>query len=164
MIEQDIARRAQEFVRAYPLGTLGMLDERGKPWGTAVYFGIDGHFNLYFTTKTGTAKHGYLQRNPAVSVVFVNEAKQETLQVQGEAAMADSTSQNREVEEALERIAPKTDDWTLPIVKLKEGGYELYKIDVHYAKLTWYGDKRQGEIPMTVEYRPDELADTQAVL
>lgn len=164
MIAQDIKQQALEFVRAHPLGVLGMLNDKAKPWGVAVYFGVDSHLNLYFITKTGTAKHDYLQRNPEVSVVFVNEAKQETLQVQGEAVMADSSSQNREVEEALQRITPKTDDWALPIVKLKEGRHELYKVNVSYAKLTWYGDKRQGETPITVEYRPEESADNQPLM
>lgn len=164
MINEDKKHQMLEFVRAHPLGTLGMLNDQDKPWGVVVYFGADSQFNLYFITKTSTAKHQYLQRNPEVSVVFMNEAKQETLQVQGEALMADSSSQNREVEEALRRIVPKTDDWTLPIVKLKEGKHELYKVVVSYAKLTWYGDKRQGETPTTIEYRVDELTDSTPLM
>lgn len=153
MLETDIIKIAKDFINENPLGTLGTISSAGEPWGAVVYFGCDAsHFRLYFSTKNQTKKHQNIQENENVSVVFVNEAIQMTIQAQGKASLVASNQEANEAAEAFNTITRKTDDWKLPIAKIEAGGYELYKVEVAYARLTGFGDHREGEKPAIIEY------------
>lgn len=152
MLKTDIARIAQDFIKFHPLAVLATVDKNNKPWGAAVYAGSDEQFNIYFTTKSQTAKHTNITTNSSVALVFVNEQKQATLQVRGEARVVADAQEANTASNILRQISTGTEDWTPPIAKLKAGEYELYKITVNYAKLRLFGDKRKGEVPQEWEY------------
>lgn len=153
MLEADIIKIAKDFIDENPLGILGTVNAAGEPWGAAVYFGCDTtHFQLYFSTKDQTRKHQNIQENPKVSVVFTDEANQMTIQVHGRASLVNDNQEANAAADAFNTIVRKTDDWKLPIAKMDAGKYELYKIEVRYARMTGFGDHRKGEKPEVIEY------------
>ena len=153
MLEADIVKIAKDFINENPLGTLGSASLAGELWGAAVYFGCDpGGFVLYFSTKNETKKHKNIQENPQVSVVFVNEEIQMTIQALGSAEIVDNIEDATAAAEAFNATTRNTEDWKLPLEKMKAGGYELYKVVVEYARLSGFGDHREGEAPAVIEY------------
>ncbi len=156
MLTEDIKKIAQDFITENSLGTLGTVDQYGQPWGAVVYFGCDDNFNLYFTTKSETLKHQNIAQNPAISVVFANEENQITVQVRGTARLVLNNLEANSAADALTHAATKSRDWIPPLSKLDAGSYQLYKIQVNYARLSGFGDKRAGEEPDIIEYTPKE--------
>lgn len=153
MLESDVVKIAKDFIHENPLGTIGTINTAGEPWGAVVYFSCDAEkFTLYFATKNQTVKYQNIQENAQVSVVFVNEEIQTTIQLQGTAMLVEDSKEAVAAAEAFNKIVRKTDDWKLPLDKLPAGGYELCKVEVGYARLTGFGDTREdGELAI-VEY------------
>jgi uncharacterized protein YhbP (UPF0306 family) len=153
MLEADVIKIAKDFINENPLGTIGSVNANGEPWGASVYFGCDANkFVLYFSTKDETKKHQNIQENPNVSVVFVNEEIQMTIQAQGVAEVVNTIEDATAAAEAFNATTRNTDDWKLPLEKMQAGGYELYKVTVKYARLTGFGDHREGEMPEKIEF------------
>lgn len=154
MLESDIIKIARDFINENPLGVVSTASQAGNLWSAAVYFGCDSNaFTLYFSTQNETKKHQNIQENSQVAVVFANEAIQTTIQAQGEAEIVSDLQEATAAAEAFNATTRKTDDWKLPIEKMNAGGYELYKITVKYARLTGFGDHREGESLEIIEYK-----------
>lgn len=153
MENQETIRLLYMYVAQRSLAVLTTIDEAGKPWGAAVYVGVDHNFDLYFTTKSQTEKSRSIKQNPNVSVVIVDEGEQSTLQLQGEARVISDPYEAETASKAIREVSIKSDDWMPPIAKLHAGEYELFKVTVSYAKLRSFGDRRKGEGPKEWEYR-----------
>ena len=145
--------RMIDFVAHNSMAVLTSLDENSKPWGSAVYVGVDNHFNLYFTTKSQTQKSKNIKSNPEVSVVIINEPKQETIQLQGVAEVITNAAEAQAASHAIGSVSIKSEDWLPPIAKLHAGDYELFKITVSYSVLRLFGDRRSGQRPQEFIYR-----------
>lgn len=140
------------FIQAHPLAVVGMTDSNGNPWATAMYVGSDEDLTLYFMTKTNTAKHSYLAKNPDVSVVYVDELSQITVQIQGVARLIKTPAEAENVEKALTSITRNGEDWMTPLAKLNAGSYQLYAVDVTYGRMSSFGGKVMREGADFVEY------------
>lgn len=77
------AQLAHDFVQTHPLAVLATINQQGTPETAAVYCVLDEDLALYFLSPSRTRKLKNIDRQPAVSLTFLDEADQRTLQVQG---------------------------------------------------------------------------------
>lgn len=125
-----------DYINRNPAGVLSTIGEDG-PHGAVVYIIAASHGTLCFVTKNRTQKYANLVSHPLVSVTFFNERESSTLQVTGQAYVADDTQGLKEiVMEKMAKAHATMTDWLPPVTKITDGEYAVIGIEIKKARLT----------------------------
>lgn len=126
------------YIDHNPAAVLSTVGEDG-PHGAVVYVITASHAMLCFVTKNQTKKYANLISNPAVALTFFNEYENTTLQVSGNAFLADNSSGLKEI--VMDKIAKAhvaMSEWLPPVTKLQNGEYVVIGIELKTARLGDY--------------------------
>src|SRR5207248_2163271 len=73
-----------QFLKRNHVGVLATASlENAQPHAAAIYYATDSNLNIYFLTKSKTAKSRNLDSNPQGAVVVYEAAEQRTAQIYG---------------------------------------------------------------------------------
>ena len=141
-----------KFINEHSFAVLSTINSEGHPHGTAIYAASDANLNVYFKTKSGTAKTSYVDNDDMVAMTFSDEAAQATLQLSGGAAEVYDSDEGDAALELLENLKHHSDDARPPISKLNAGNYLIFRITPDWARLRIYGGGTMVEGVQTYEY------------
>lgn len=133
------------FLRNNRVGVLATSDRTGQPHAATVYITHDDDLNLYFVTKEQTAKSRDLQTNPQAAIAIYDPTNQTTVQAEGKVEeIIDIAESERILYEVWMTALQTSDSGTIPISKLRAGGYIAYKLKAKALRLASFnadGDK-----------------------
>lgn len=127
------------FINEHSFAVLSTINSKGHPHGTAIYAGCDKDLNVYFKTKSGTAKSSYVDNDDMVALTFGDEAAQATLQLSGSVAEVYDPAEGDAAMQLLDNLKHHTDDARQPLSKLNAGSYIIFRITPDWAHMTVYG-------------------------
>lgn len=127
------------FINEHSFAVLSTINTKGHPHGTALYAGSDKDLNVYFMTKSGTAKSSYVDNDDMVALTFGDEAEQATLQLSGSVAEVYEPKEGDAAIELLDNLKHHSKDSRKPISKLNAGSYIIFRVTPDWAHLTVYG-------------------------
>lgn len=152
-MNQQAQEKIISFIQKHPLVVVGTVGANNKPYGAAVYVGVDADLNLYFLTKSETDKSKNILKSPYVSVAVADETSQTTLKLRGEASRLVTPEEHEQALSALGAVNHKSGDWLPPLPKIHAGYYLVYKISPTYSNLSMYDNKSLEEGPAVVEFQ-----------
>ncbi len=126
---------ARWFLENNSLAVLSTKDKSGKVAGAVVYYIVDQLDRVYFLTKNSTQKAKNILSNPQVAMTIVNEAQQQTLQIDGQASVVSDQQITRYVFSQITR--PRDlggEQKNVPVVKIDEGSFVVFKVDIISGK------------------------------
>jgi nitroimidazol reductase NimA-like FMN-containing flavoprotein (pyridoxamine 5'-phosphate oxidase superfamily) len=130
-----------KFLRDHFVATLATIKDGISPTGTTVYYYTDDEFNFYFLTKDDTEKFKNIQRNPRVALVVTNSEALQTVQVEGEAEVADFGEEkySKILDDFVMSLKSRGKEWeNLPINHIYKGYFSLIKIKPNWLRWTDY--------------------------
>lgn len=134
-----------QFLSRNKVGVLATADKTGRPHAAAVYTTHDENLNIYFITKEKTAKSRDLQTNAQAAIAIYEPSSQTTLQAEGVAEEVIDMAQSEKILYEVWTTALQTSQsGTIPVSKLKAGGYIAYKLNAPSIRLATFnadGDK-----------------------
>lgn len=134
-----------QFLRQSSIGVLATADKTSRPHAAAVYITHDENLNIYFITKENTAKSRDLQTNAQAAIAIYDPASQTTLQAEGPVEeIIDMAQSEKILFEVWTKALQTSKSGTIPVSKLKAGGYIAYKLmapSVRLATFNTNGDK-----------------------
>lgn len=141
------------YINTHPLAVISTADSEGRPSGATIYAGSDDELNVYFMTKSETAKNKNINVQPVVALTFSGEDHQTTLQLSGVAHEISGQADGAPAFEILSSIKHASEDFRLPITKINAGNYIVYKIITEHAILTEYEHSSRINGVAKVEYQ-----------
>ncbi|MET0980085.1 MAG: pyridoxamine 5'-phosphate oxidase family protein [Candidatus Saccharimonadales bacterium] len=142
-----------KFVNEHSFAVLSTINDQGHPHGTALYAGSDDHFNIYFMTKSGTAKSKFVDNDDLVALTFGDEVEQATLQLSGSAAEVYDGKEVRAAIEILDSLKHKSTEARKPISKLNAGSYIIFRVIPDWAHLAMYAGGGMAGGVETYDYK-----------
>lgn len=130
IVKVEVDDAAKKFLRSHELGVLSTVDRDQKVSGSAIYYVIDAKTDLlYILTKSGTTKAHNITENHHIALTVYDEAKLETVQLQGTAEREPNQEVKDAVFSAINRMRQYADaKHHAPVSKLVEGSFVVYKI------------------------------------
>lgn len=131
MSEQQIKlhKQVHEFLKRHPIGVLSTASIDNQPWGSAIFFYVDEHFNFYFVTRANTHKYHNVQANPQAAITIAHGASQTTVQAAGKLSEVPAEDYMNIIFDKLASVRPGSDGgWAPPIAKIHEGNYIPLKL------------------------------------
>lgn len=141
-----------KFINEHSFAVLSTINAEGHPHGTALYAGSDKNLNVYFKTKSGTAKSSYVDNDDMVALTFGDEAEQATLQLSGSVAEVYDPAEGAAAMELLDSLQHHSKDARPPITKLNAGSYIIFRITPDWAHMTIYGGGTMTTGVQTYDY------------
>lgn len=126
------------FINEHSFAVLSTINDKGHPHGTALYAGSDKDLNVYFMTKSGTAKSGYVDNDDMVALTFGDEAEQAMLQLSGSVAEVYDSKEGAAAMELLENLKHHSKDARHPISKINAGSYIIFRVTPDWAHMVVY--------------------------
>lgn len=127
------------YIERNPAAVLSTIGEDG-PHGAVVYTIPASHGTLCFVTKNQTKKYQDIVNNGAVSLTYYNDNESTTLQVTGNAYVADdSQGLQTIVMDKMTKAHATQSSWLPPVTKITSGEYAVIGVEVKYARLSDYG-------------------------
>lgn len=131
--------KIMEYIERNPAAVLSTTSEDG-PHGAVVYLIPASHGTLCFVTKSQTKKYQNIVDHGSVSLTFFNERESTTLQITGNAYVADNSHGLKEiVMEKMTRSHAMVSSWLPPVTKIESGEYAVIGIEIKYARLSDFG-------------------------
>ncbi len=129
-VKVELDSESKKFLRSHELGVLSTVDRDKKVSGSAIYYVIDAKTDfLYILTKSGTTKAHNITENHHIALTVYDEAKLETVQLQGTAEREPNQEVKDAVFTAINRMRQYADaKHHAPVSKLVEGSFVVYKI------------------------------------
>lgn len=140
------------FMNEHSFAVLSTINDKGHPHGTAIYAGSDKDLNVYFKTKSGTAKSSYVDNDDMVALTFSDEADQATLQLSGSVAEVYDQNESRAAMALLEGLQHHSKDVYQPLTKLNAGSYIIFRVTPDWAHMTVYGGGSMAKGVQTYDY------------
>ncbi len=128
----------REFINEHAFAVLSTINDQGHPHGTALYVGSDDNLNIYFMTKSGTAKTKFVDNDDLVALTFGDEVAPATLQLSGSVAEVYEPKEMQRAIEILDSRQHKSAEARTPLSKLNAGSYLVFRITTDWAHLTNY--------------------------
>lgn len=130
-------KKAFEFLNDHKLATLSTSSEDGTPWGAAIYYVVDEHFNFYFLTHSETKKYFNMQKHHSAAITVVDDYLQTTVQASGQTT---AVSLGPEHDHAFRMLAlvhpPGQFYWVPPVSKMHNGPSMLLKLTPKFLRLS----------------------------
>jgi hypothetical protein len=142
-----------KFINEHSFAVLSTINSTGHPHGTALYVGSDKDLNVYFMTKSGTAKSRYVDNDDMVALTFGDEAEQATLQLSGSVAEVYDPIAGAGAMDLLENIKHHSKDVRPPLSKLNAGNYLIFRVTPDWAHMVVYGGGSMAEGVQTYDYK-----------
>lgn len=131
------------FLRHHPMAVLSTVNGESQPWGSAIYYVVDGEFNFYFVTRVGTLKYQNIEQNPHVALTVADNDRQTTVQASGLITKVPVEDYMDIVFDKLAKIRPKDDPhWAPPLTKIREGNYMPLKLTPSKLQYANYKDRK----------------------
>lgn len=124
------------YIDQNPAAVLSTVDADGNPHGAVIYVITASHSTLCFVTKNDTQKYNNLTNHASISLTFFNEKERSTLQVTGQAYVANDDGMKDFVLEKMAKAHVLTSDWVPPVTQLLTGEYVVVGVEVSTARLT----------------------------
>lgn len=140
------------FINEHSFTVLSTINDKGHPHGTAIYAGSDKDLNIYFMTKSGTAKSSYVDNDDMVALTFGDEAEQAALQISGSVAEVYDPAEGDAAMEMLENLKHTSKDVRHPISKVNAGSYIIFRVTPDWAHMVVYGGGSMGGGVLTYDY------------
>jgi uncharacterized pyridoxamine 5'-phosphate oxidase family protein len=145
--------KVMSYIDRNPAAVISTVGEDG-PHGAVVYAIAASHGTICFVTKNQTKKYANIASHPSVSLTFFNEKEGTTLQISGQAFVADDSQGLKEiVMSKMTKAHAAMADWLPPVTKLENGEYAVIGIEIQSARLTDFGGMGIGG-PATVYIAP----------
>ncbi|MDB5168614.1 MAG: hypothetical protein JWO55_872 [Candidatus Saccharibacteria bacterium] len=141
-----------KFINEHSFAVLSTINSKGHPHGTALYVGSDKDLNVYFMTKSGTAKSRYVDNDDMVALTFGDEAEQATLQLSGSVAEVYDPVEGAGAMDLLENLKHHSKDVRPPLSKLNAGSYLMFRVTPDWAHMVVYGGGSMVEGVQTYDY------------
>lgn len=142
----------RKFINEHSFAILSTINDQGHPHGTALYAGSDDNLNVYFMTKSGTAKSRYVDNDDMVALTFGDEIEQATLQLSGSVAEMYDAKEGAHAVQLLDSLKHKSPEARKPISKLNAGSYIIFRITPDWALLRMYAGGSMAQGVQTYEY------------
>lgn len=126
--EVVIADEAREFMETHEVGVLSSIERTGIVSGATVYYTMRGSYP-YFITKENSRKADNIMGNQHVALTIFDEAKLQTMQLQGIVEQVHDDKLKMEVTTAI--VHPRTykdGSRKPPILRIGPGGIQTYRI------------------------------------
>ncbi len=125
-----------EFLQARNRAVIATVDEEGQPSTSTIFYILTKRHELYFMTKSQTAKYKNIKKNYKVALTVVDNEKPQAVNVNGVAAEMVETSERDEILKQLIKLSYESLHDYAPIIKLHRGGFAVFKIVPHKAVFT----------------------------
>ena len=152
MLNRNCISAIRQFIAHHPLACVGTVDETGQPFSASVYVVNASELEVYFLTKTSTDKHHNLSNDQRVSLTITSEEPQTTLQLRGMAAEVLEADERALAYDAISSTTRTSNDFRLPITKIGESGYIVYKITPQSGRFTEFSDPAHGTATNILEF------------
>lgn len=131
MLKEEVLR----FLSGSKTAVLSTLTPEGKPYSSPITYFVDERFRMRFITRETTAKFEHMRREPAVSLVVVEDGPvQRSAQMEGKVELIEEAS-----DDILFRFVDRA--WRNPPYLpnfLKLPGYGLYAVTIQIETVRWF--------------------------
>ncbi|HEX9153382.1 MAG TPA: pyridoxamine 5'-phosphate oxidase family protein [Candidatus Saccharimonadales bacterium] len=146
----NVHNEARDFLKSHTLGVLSTVSEDSKPWGSAIYYAVGEHLDVYFLTRTSSRKYQNTLENSNVALTITDDAQQMTIQLEG---TVDEVTKRSEIDEAFSKLAaihaPGVHTWAPPVSKLHDGESVVLKISPEIMQFADFrGDAASSSKPI----------------
>ncbi len=126
-------------------GVISTLSEKGSIDSAVVYFDVDKSLNLYFFTRSNSAKSQNIINNSLVSFVAYSENPMQTFQMKGDASVIEDPAEQSVVFENLFKLANRASEGNPPISQMMRGEIMVYKVIPLWARFGNFGISADGK-------------------
>jgi general stress protein 26 len=149
MVNAADKRKAFAFLSKHRVASIATVTPEGTPMSAIVYYVVDEDLNLFFLTKTDTAKYVNIRNNPAVSMAICDEADLATVQVEGTATEVKQEVLIGKIFRGIVKHPGALPHWPPPIIKLFAGDCVVMKIKPKKLRL---GDFHKNQLSKDESY------------
>lgn len=137
----SLDRESRAFLQTHNVGVLSTFDRGGSPHGAVVYYVVDQE-NIYFLTKSETAKAKNILAHPQVALTIFEDYTLQSLQLRGLAEAEHNQLITTRVFEIITReLQYDGENSTPPVTKILEGSYVVFRITVTEATYQQFRSK-----------------------
>lgn len=134
------------FLVEHTIGTLSTVNDEGNPHGAVVYYLAEGEKNIYFVSRSETAKVKNILAHPRVFLSIFDASNAQTLQIVGKARVEQDRSTSEYVFDNIVKPRPYNGAMLLPpVTALKDSGeYVVVHIEPLEVKYSDYKKEIQA--------------------
>lgn len=125
------------FLAEHTIATISTVSGDGTVYGAVIYYVISGEHDIYFISKTGTAKVANIAQHPQVAFTIFDAPKAQTLQIKGRAQEETDERVQQFVFDNIVKPRPYDGEMLMPpVTALKDGNYVVIHIkpeEVHFS-------------------------------
>lgn len=124
------------FIKAHSKAVIATCDSVGQPSTSVIFYVIGDKDEMFFITKTKTAKYENLKLNNKASITIVDKDKPIAVNTSGTTTeITDIESRDRIMQEVFKISYGELHDYA-PIIKLHKGSFTVLKFNPIMAKMT----------------------------
>lgn len=138
--------QATTFLLEHTIGTLSTVDTEGNAHGSVVYYLAEGEMNIYFVSKTETAKVRNISLHQQVALTIFDAPSAQTLQIRGTAHPESDKATIQYIFDNIVKLRPYNGAMLMPpVTALKDSGeYVIVRITPTEAKFSDYKQEIQS--------------------